>query len=169
MKRFFTLFILALLTGTATLRAQNIFTVVYADSYDGFVNVRSQPSNQGRILTQLYEPDHGLGGGVLLGQQGGWLKVRVGTVTGWAYGKYVGRMTWYTGQGKKRLVASKPNTPLFLDDFSGEKPVGPVFTTVDSGTILADEFDSFGNYYVLMTAHDNLYVRMTDVRVEVVR
>ena len=169
MKRIFTLFILTFLMGFATLRAQNVFTVVYADSYDGFVNIRSQPSNEGRVLTQLYEADHGLGDGVLLGQEGNWLKIRVGEIVGWAYGKYVGKMTWYTGKGRTRLVAAKPNTPLFLEDFSGEKPVGPVFTTVNNGTILADQYDSFGNYYVLMTAHDNLYIRKSDVRVETVR
>ena len=40
-----------------------IFTVCYAVSDDGYLNVRSEPSMQGKILGKLWMQDHGLGGG----------------------------------------------------------------------------------------------------------
>ena len=43
MKRILLTLCLALFAGAVSLHAQNVFTVVYAESYDGFVNVRSQP------------------------------------------------------------------------------------------------------------------------------
>lgn len=145
-----------------SLCAQNVFTVVYATSDDGFVNVRSQPSNSGRILSKVYAFSHGLGSGVLRGQSGGWSKVSVGGVTGWAYSRYLGRQTWYTGRGRTRLVASAANAPIFTESYrDGSKER---FTTVPRGTIIADEYGMEGGYYVLRTAHDNLFIRKADAR-----
>ena len=118
-------------------------------------------------MTRLEEAAFGLGDGVFCWeQQDGWLKVSVRGITGWAYGKYVGKQTWYTGNGRKRLVAAVSNMPLYREDFSGESEVGAVFARVPKGTILADEYDTDGNYFVLMTAHDNLLIRKSDVIVE---
>ena len=55
--------------------AQEVFTVVYATSDDGFVNVRERPSAKAKVLGELWMQFHGLGGGVLLEQQGKWTKV----------------------------------------------------------------------------------------------
>lgn len=170
MKKFFALLVFATFAAASAVQAQNVFTVVYATSDDGFVNVRSQPSNSGRVLTKLYQPIHGLGSGVLCGQKGNWCKVRVGNVTGWAYSKYVGRQNWFTGEGKTRLVAAKPNTPIYGEDYTGERGL-PCFATVSKGTIIADEYqlDQDGKYYVLITAHDYLFIRKSDVQVVRVR
>lgn len=163
MKRFLAIFATIALCGV--IHAQSVFTVVYATSDDGFVNVRSLPSNKGRVLTKLWMFNHGLGNGVLLGQKGNWSKVSVGKVTGWAYSKYVGTQTWYKGDGSPRLVATRENTPIYGENYKdGGEPL-PLFATVKKGTILGDTFTEDGKYYMLTTAHDNLYIRKSDAKV----
>jgi len=168
MKRLLTLFFLTTFAIATSLQAQNVFTVVYATSDDGFVNVRSQPSNKGRVLTKLYMFNHGLGNGVLCGQKGNWSKVRVGNVTGWAYSKYVGQQTWFTGNGRTRLVAASARTPIYGEDYS-DSGSRPLFTTVSRGTIIADEYQEEGDYYVLITGHDYLFIPKSEVKVVRVR
>ena len=148
----------------ATMWAQQVFTVVYATSDDGFVNVRQRPSTKAPVLTQLYMFSHGLGSGVLRGQSGNWSKVSVGNVTGWAYSKYVGTQDWYRGQGHDKLVAARDNTPIYRESMEdGSKH--PLFTTVSKGTIIADEYQEDDVYYILTTAHDNLFVKKSDMKV----
>ena len=159
------LFILTVIFSFGFTRAQSVFTVVYATSSDYFVNVRSQPSSKARILTKLYSAHHGLGNGVFRGVSGKWTKVSVGNTTGWAYSKYVGRQTWFTGKGTHRLVAAAAQTPIYGEDYTGERGK-PLFTTVPRGTIIADEYQEDENYYMLVTAHDYLFIRKQDVMVE---
>lgn len=162
MKRFFS--VLAALMMGCVIWAQDVFTVVYATSDDGFVNVRQKPSMKAPVLTQLYVFSHGLGQGVLRGKSGNWCKVSVGNITGWAYSKYIGEQTWYEGNGEPRLVATKANTPIYTDNYKdGGSDV--LFTTVRKGTVIADQFKEEGIYYVLVTAHDNLYIKKTDARI----
>ena len=148
--------------------AQSVFTVVYATSSDDFVNVRAQPSSKARVLKKLFSAHHGLGEGVLRGYSGNWTKVSVGNVTGWAYSKYVGQQTWYTGTGSRRLIAASKRTPVYGEDYTGEQG-RPLFTTLEKGTIIADDFQEEGEYYVLTTGHDYLFIPKSDVRVEAVR
>lgn len=162
MKRFIMFF--AALTMGATLWAQQVFTVVYATSDDGFVNVRQRPSTKAPILTQLYMFSHGLGTGVLRGQSGNWSKVSVGKITGWAYSKYVGTQDWYRGQGHDKLVAALDNTPIYRESFE-DSADHPLFTTVSKGTIIADQYEEDEEYYILTTAHDYLFIKKSDVRV----
>jgi hypothetical protein len=159
--------ILVTLAFCGLMQAQNVFTVVYATSDDGFVNVRATPSNKGKILTKLYAFSHGLGNGVLVGKKGNWSKVQSGKITGWAYSKYVGTQTWYEGKGKPRLIATRDNTPIFGEDLSGEAPSLPIFATVKKGTIIADTFTETddGEYYMLVTAHDNLFIKKKDAKI----
>ena len=162
MKRFLLIFT-ALMLGT-TMWAQQVFTVVYATSDDGFVNVRQRPSTKAPILTQLYMFSHGLGNGVLRGQSGNWSKVSVGNITGWAYSKYVGTQDWYQGQGHDKLIAARENTPIYRESYEdGSKH--PLFTTVSKGTIIADQYQEDEEYYILTTAHDNLFIKKGDVKV----
>lgn len=163
MKRIFVLFA-AVLIGAAVW-SQNVFTVVYATSDDGFVNVRQTPSNKGKILDKLWMFSHGLGNGVYRGEKGNWTKVSVGNVTGWCYSKYVGSQNWYDGTGKTMLVADKKRTTIYREDFrDGDLPL-PVFSWVDKGTIIADRYQEYDDYYMLVTAHDNLFVKKSDVKV----
>ncbi len=145
--------------------AQKVFTVVYATSDDNFVNVREQPSPNARVLDKLWMQFHGLGGGILLEQQGKWTKVRLRNgVIGWCYSKYVGTQTWYTGEGDSILVAAKPVTNLYTDNYADEGPL-PLFGTVEKGTILGDEFFDHNGYYELRTGHDYVFIRKEDAEV----
>ena len=73
----------------------DVFTVVFATSEDGFLNIRTQPSTSGDILGRLWMQSHGLGCGVLREKGQRWSKVSVGDVTGWVYNNY---MVWRHGQ-----------------------------------------------------------------------
>ena len=166
MKKLFSLIVVLMMSSGVW--SQNVFTVLYATSDDGFVNVRQQPSMSGRVLTQLYGPMHGLGRGVLLAQNGKWTKMRVDNkVIGWAYSKYVGSMNWFRGQGAPKLVAAKTSTPIYQENFK-DGAVDILFTTVPKGTIIADEYQESedGKYYVLITGHDYLFIKKTDVIVK---
>lgn len=145
-----------------------VFTVCYAVSDDGFLNVRSQPSMKGEIIGKLWMEDHGLGRGILIEKGKTWSKVRVGNVVGWVYTKYLGQTCWMAGAGPK-IVAAKAVTPIYCENnATGELDV---FTNVDKGTIIADIFfeHDFGNgvkYYELRTGHDYLFVKKSDVIVK---
>lgn len=143
-----------------------VFTVVYAESDDGFLNVRSEPSMNGKVLTKLWMQDHGLGRGVLLEKGKQWSKVSVDGIEGWVYTKYLGQMSWMLGNGPK-IVASKAAVIYCEDNAEGTlKP----FYTIPKGTIIADTFfeHSFDGveYYELRTGHDYLFVKKTDVIVK---
>ena len=146
--------------------AQNgkVFTVVYAESDDGFLNVRSEPSMQGKVLTKLWMQDHGLGRGILLEKGKQWSKVSVDGIVGYVYTKYLGQMSWMGGGGPK-IVASKPAVIIYCEDNAdgGLKP----FYTVTKGTIIADTYfeHSFNGveYYEMRTGHDYLFVKKSDV------
>ncbi len=155
---------LAAVTICGIMQAQEVFTVVYATSDDGFVNVRATPSSKARILDKLWMFNHGLGDGVKRGTRGNWTKVSVGKVTGWCYSKYVGTQTWYKGDGSPRLVAVRENTPIYRENYEDGVP-NVYFTTVNKGTIIADEFTEDEKYYILKTAHDNLFIRKSDAKV----
>ena len=145
-----------------------VFTVCYAVSDDGFLNVRSEPSMKGEIIGKLWMEDHGLGRGILIEKGKTWSKVRVGNVVGWVYTKYLGQTCWMAGAGPK-IVAAKAVTPIYCENnATGELDV---FTNVDKGTIIADIFfeHDFGNgvkYYELRTGHDYLFIKKSDVIVK---
>ena len=143
--------------------APEIFTLVYAISSDGFVNVRQSPSAKAAVLDKVWVFNHGLGNAVKIGQQGKWVKVRKGNVEGWCNGNYLGYQNWYSGHGAKMLIANKHKTPIYVESYEEGVPY-ELFTTVKQGTIIADEFDDYGGeYYVLTTAHDALSIRKSDV------
>ncbi len=142
-----------------------VFTVVFATSNDGYLNVRQSPSTKGKILSKLHQKFHDLGGGVLRQKGSKWSKVSLNKVTGWVFTKYLGYQTWYKGNGSKKLIANRDNMPIYGEDFVGDGDY-PLFTTVKRGTIIADDFDEIEGYYVLKTGHDNLFIKKKDARVE---
>ena len=141
----------------------NVFTVVFAVSDDGYLNVRSEPSMNGKVLTKLWMEDHGLGRGILLEKGKQWSKVSVDGIVGWVYTKYLGQTTWMLGSGPK-LVANSDAVIYYEDNYEGA--LSP-FYTVSKGTVIADTFfeHSFGGveYYELRTGHDNLFIKKADV------
>ena len=140
-----------------------VFTVVFAVSDDGYLNVRSEPSMKGKVLTKLWMEDHGLGRGVLLEKGKQWSKVSVDGIVGYVYTKYLGQTKWMLGVGPK-IIANK-DAVIYCEDNAegGLKP----FYTVSKGTIIADTFfeHSFNGveYYELRTGHDYLFVKKNDV------
>ena len=141
--------------------APEIFTLVYAISSDGFVNVRQSQSSSSPILGEVLTPFHGLGNGVKRGKSGKWILVSVGKVTGWCYSKYLGEQNWYSGHGNRVLIANKPNTPIYVECYEEGIPY-TLFTTVKQGTIIADEFTEDNTHYILSSAHDGLFIRKSD-------
>jgi hypothetical protein len=152
---------------TATAQSQ-VFTVVYATSEDGFLNVREGASMKNRVLTQLYGPMHGMGSGVLLEHGNKWSKISVGNIVGWVYNKYLGYQTWYDGTGDTILVANRENMPIYGENYADEGDY-PIFTRVKKGTILADGFYEHNGYYELRTGHDYLFIKKEDVKLQIKR
>ena len=142
--------------------APEVLTVVYATSNDGFLNVRTEPSTNGDIIGKLWMQSHGMGSGVLREKGEKWSLVSVGDVTGWVYTKYMGTQTWYDGKGAQKLIAASDNTPIYGENYADADDY-PLFTTVKKGTILGDHFEEYKGYYLLKTAHDNLYIKKEDV------
>ena len=138
----------------------NVFTVVYAVSDDGYLNVRSQPNMNGKILGQLWMQDHGLGRGILIESGKTWSKVCVDEVEGWVFNKYLGKQTWVGGNGPK-IVAKEDPTAIWVEN-NADGGLN-VFCSVDKGTVIADTFFEHGDYYELRTGHDYLFVKKTDV------
>ena len=162
MKRIFAFLATVVLCGSVW--SQNVLTVVHATSDDGFVNVRTQPSSKAPVVGKVYAMMHGLGNGVLRGKQGAWSKVSVGNVTGWAYTKFLGTQDWFTGDGDSILIA-KMEIPIYMDNYTDEDNEMVAFTTVKKGTVVADQFEKHDNFYVLITGHDYLFIRVDDVEV----
>lgn len=157
--------IVAALMMCGSMWSQNVMQVVYAESEDGFVNIRKSPSANAAIVGKVWEPNSGLGTAVKIGEQGKWVKVSDGNVVGWCNGNYLGYQDWYTGYGSKILVAKKANTPVYVETYEGNGGY-QLFGRVPKGTIITDEFDDYdGKYYVLTTAHDALFIRKSDVTV----
>lgn len=149
---------------------ETILKIPYATSNDGFVNIRSIPSNDGEILGKVSM----FGNGVILGTEIDYYKVNNGEVTGYCYSKYIDYHTWYDGAGSKRLVATK-DCPLYSGYSEGN--AAPL-ATIPVGTIIGDKFykdnpDDYqsiiekGDCYVLNTPFDNEWkVKKSYVTVE---
>ena len=121
----------------------DVLTVVYATSDDGFLNVRSKPSMKGKVLTKLYGVFHGLGNGVLRDKGDSWSKVAVYGVTGWVYTKYLGYQTWYTGKGKRKLVANIDDMPIYGENYADLSGIECVTNLVDDEEELKKLFKSY--------------------------
>ena len=152
----------ATLVMSCSMWGQNVMQVVYAVSDDGYVNIRQSPSAKASKVGEVLEISHGLGWGIKIDQQGKWVKISRGYKVGWCNGNYLGYQDWYSGYGKKMLVAKNANTPIYCENY--ENGDYQLFGRVPKGTIIADEFDDYdGKYYVLITAHDCLFIRKSDV------
>lgn len=137
---------------------RNVFTLLFATSDDGFVNVRSQPSVNGRVVDRINAIMYGLGDGILL-EEGTWCKV-IGSKgkTGYANFNFLEKQTWYNG--KKRALVAKTNCPIYTiaNWATGSLCRWYGSYMIPRGTIIADEYEEEKGYYVLHTAHDPLYI-----------
>lgn len=137
--------------------AQNVFTVVYATSDDGYVNVRATPNAKAKIVAKVLQQNHGLGNAIVKGQGDKWTKVYCEGKVGYASTKYLGFISWYNHTGKVTLFCKK-RTPVYRENFR-DGGAGDLFGYIEPNTVVADhDYSSEGDYYILKTAHDNLYV-----------
>jgi len=61
-------------------------TIVYGNAYDAFVNVRSEPSYNAKVIGKLH---NGPEGAVLLGDYGEWMKIELDGRIGYVTSKYI--------------------------------------------------------------------------------
>ena len=141
----------------------DVFTLVYTTSDDNFLNIRSKPSMEGVVLGEIKELYNWPGYGVLIKKGSRWSRVRKGDVEGWVSNKYLGCVKWYYGRGSSVLVANMPQTTIYLESNADEGSPYIPYKKVSRGTIIADEYSDNGEYYVLETAHDYLFVKKGDV------
>lgn len=158
-----TLLSLMFLTLHTMMYAQKTFTVVYATSSDNFLNIRTSPSGDSDIVGKLYGLNHGLGNGVLIEDRGAWSMIATSDAEGWVSSKYLGTQQWYSGDGPFTIVADKWNTPVYRETHKDNGSMS-LFATLDEGTIIADHFQENGEYYILTSAHDNLYIKKNDAK-----
>ena len=130
--------------GKTVAETGKVFTVAYAVSDDGYLNIRSLPGMNGRVIGKLWMQDHGLGRGILLERGQTWSKVCVDDVEGWVYTKYLGTQTWVAGHGPKLIAKDDPVAIWIENNVDGGLNV---FCAVDKGTIIADTFFDHGEYY----------------------
>ena len=68
---------------------------VYANAYDGYVNIRNSASDKGIILGRF---ENGPDGAIKLGEENGWIQIDCDGVVGYVYAKY---------------VSSRPTSPVY--------------------------------------------------------
>jgi len=102
--------------------AQSASPMVYSNCYDGYLNVRAQPTTKSQIVGRL---SNGPEGAELLGVEGNWSKVRVNGVVGYVSSKY---------------LQSTPTDPVYINASAvvGEwiwtnSSSGAVYTILDNG------------------------------------
>ena len=112
---------------------------VYSNAYDGYLNVRAEPSTKAQILGRL---NNGPEGAELLGVDGKWTKVRVNGVEGYVSSAY---------------VQSTPTQPVYLDANAilGEWIYDFQNSDGDGYCIYSFTFRSNGTCYVLGMGEDN--------------
>lgn len=88
------LLIIVCLLSSVVIYAQN--SKIYSCAYDGYVNIRQQPSNKSAKLGQFR---NGPEGAILLEDLGTWVKIKVGGVTGYVLKQFTQRTPTiaYTG------------------------------------------------------------------------
>ncbi len=112
MKKIFTLILMAsaLLFGTAAMPTTTSDAtstesgiaapqprMVYANSYDGYVNVRAAANSKSKVVCKLY---NGADGAERLGAEGNWVKIRYNGKVGYVH---------------KNYIQNTPTVPVYLD------------------------------------------------------
>lgn len=136
------------------------------------IYVYSEPSISSRIVRELEPCYHGLCDEEIISMQGNWYEV----AGGYVLGAQVDAQTWYAGTGEYVIVATNPKTFIYADGYNPDTDEEEIYETdeyVMPGTIIGDLGPNGGienryiqdEYYMLMTAHDYLYVHKDDVTV----
>ena len=116
------------------------------------------------ILSYCY---HGLCGATLIKNLGDWYLIDDGVI-GYVQASESVLQSWYDGNGDSIMIAAKPKTYIHMDYYGEDDDDGIVITGeyVAKGTILTDRIERWGeDFYVLLTAHDYLYLHKDDVEI----
>ncbi len=117
--------------------AEVVLPKVYSNAYDGYLNVRAQPTTKSQVVGKL---NNGPEGAELLGVEGKWSKVRVNGVEGYVTSAY---------------VQSTPTQPVYINanailgmwSYDYQNSAG-------DSCIHSFTFNSNGNCYVLGMGED---------------
>ena len=145
------------------------YTRVYAvyngeDAFDYSINVYQEPDTTSAVVQQLGAAFSGLAPAILLERAYTWSKIQMGDVVGYVECNKIDFQTWYYAEGIRVVLTAKDQTPIYADDPSGESEM-IVVDYVAKNTIMTDDLILRDGYYVLETAHDNLYLKKSDVQV----
>ena len=146
------------------------------------INTRVGPDLENQQETPVYEHPypgatkigylldcyHGLCPATLIKNLGDWYLIDDGGTIGYVRASETRLQSWYRGDGDSIIIAAKPKTYIYTDYYDEDDDDGIVISGeyVAMGTIFTDQIEEAGeDYYVLMTAHDYLYVHKNDVEV----
>ena len=129
------------------------------------VYIYEAPNINSKRVGQLEYFYHGLYSDQLIRDLGDWLEIEYG---GYVLADQADVQTWYDGTGESVVVAAKPHTYIYQESYDpdlDEESIVKSGMFVMQGTVIADRVEMAGEYYLLMTAHDYLYVHRSDVQV----
>ena len=144
-----------------------IYTRVGAH-YDQEAPIYEHPYQGATKIGSLFYCYHGLCPATLIKNLGDWYLIDDGGTIGYVRASEAGLQSWYRGDGDYIIIAAKPKTYIYVESYDEEDGYDIVNSEeyVAMGTIITDRIEEAGeDYYVLMTAHDYLYVHKNDVEV----
>jgi hypothetical protein len=144
-----------------------IYTRVGAH-YDQEAPIYEHPYPGATKIGSLFYCFYGLCPATLIKNLGDWYLIDDGGTIGYVRANEAGLQSWYRGDGDYIIIAAKPKTYIYVESYDEEDGEGIAISReyVAMGTILTDQIEEFNqDFYVLMTAHDYLYVHKNDVEI----
>ena len=129
------------------------------------VYIYEAPNINSKRVGELGYFYHGLYSDQLIRDLGDWLEIESG---GYVLADQADVQTWYGGTGECVVVAAQPHTYIYQESYDPDLDDVSIVKSgmfVMQGTVIADRVEMAGEYYLLMTAHDYLYVHRSDVQV----
>jgi hypothetical protein len=130
--------------------------------------IHEYPYQNAKTIGLLSYCIYGLCGATLIKNLGDRYLVDDGGTIGYVRATEAVLQSWFDGDGDSIIIAAKPKTYIYVESYDEEDGDGIVISGeyVAMGTIITDRIEEAGeDYYVLMTAHDYLYVHKNDVEI----
>ena len=151
-------------TSTEIEMEHRIYTRVAASFNYDYIGIHEEPNDASKVIDVLYGTSRGINSGVLIEKWDEWCQIRNGKTIGYVETKKADFQDWYSANGDKVLIADKDRTPIYGESY-GDQESMPIEDFVDKGTIITDNLNYAGGYYMLITAHDYLYVSENDIKI----